>query len=32
MKEEEIAKMATLEGKLKLMCEKLNEEKKIYLT
>lgn len=32
MKEDEIAKMSSLEEKLKTVCEKLNEEKKIYLS
>ena len=31
MKEEEITKMGALEQKLKTVCEKLGEEKKIYL-
>lgn len=31
MKQEEITKMAALEQKLKIICEKLGEEKKIYL-
>lgn len=31
MKQEEIIKMGALEQKLKTICEKLGEEKKIYL-
>lgn len=32
MKQKEISKMGELEGKLKVVFEKLNEEKKIYVS